>query len=245
MRNPIRCKLCHEERELSDSHVIPEFLYSALYDEDHKYYVVSNVHGKSARALQKGLRERLLCAQCESKLSRWETYAANAVYNKNRARCEKIDDTIYVDGLDYAQFKLFLLSLIWRAGVSSLRVFQQTDLGPHEERLRQMLLAGDPGPFDRYGCLVFAITLEGKPMAGTIYGPQPCSVDGHRCYRLLVRAFLFIFFVSSHRPGEIAVSQFLSEDGRLRIPVKKLEDVAFLDSMCREIVAATSSQPKS
>ena len=233
----MHCHLCKEDRELRDSHVIPEFLYSALYDEEHKYYVVSNVHGKS-RPLRKGLRERLLCAECEIKLSRWETYAANVLYNRNRGTCRKVDGTIIVDGLDYAQFKLFLLSLIWRAGVSSLPVFAQTQLGPHAERLRQMLLAGDPGASDRYGCLVFAVTLDGKPLDGTIYGPQPCFVDTHRCYRLLVRAFLFIYFISSHRPDDIALSRFLREDGHLEIPIQRLQDVAFLDAMCREIIAA-------
>lgn len=238
----VRCKLCREERELRDSHVIPEFLYNALYDDEHKYYVVSTAHGKSARPLQKGLRERLLCGDCEKRFSRWETYAANVLYNRNRARCEKVDDTIVVEGLDYAQFKLFLLSLIWRAGISSLRVFEQTKLGPHEQRLRDMLFAADPGPVHRYGCLVFAVTLDGKPLDGTIYGPEPCSIGGHRCYRLLVRAFLFIYFISSHRPDAIAVSRFLREDGHLEIPVQRLQDVAFLDAMCREIVAATSPQ---
>jgi hypothetical protein len=236
----MRCKLCQQERELRDSHAIPEFLYTALYDEEHKYYVVSNVNGKSARPLQKGLRERLHCADCETKFSRWETYAANVLYNKNRARSQKIDGTIVVDGLDYAQFKLFLLSLIWRAGVSSLQVFEQTQLGQHEERLRQMLFAADPGAFDRYGCLVFAVTIDGRPLDGTIYGPQPCSIDAHRCYRLLVRAFLFIYFISSHRPDDVTVSRFVREDGHLEIPVRRLQDMAFLDAMCREIVTASS-----
>jgi len=239
----MQCKLCDQERELRDSHVIPEFLYTALYDEEHKYYVVSNVHGKSARPLRKGLRERLLCTECETRFSRWETYAANVLYNRNRARCEKVDGTIIVDGLDYAQFKLFLLSLIWRAGVSSLPVFAQTQLGPrHEQRLKEMLFTSDPGPFERYGCLVFAVTLDDKPLDGTIYGPQPCFVDNHRCYRLLVRAFLFIYFISSHRPDDVAVGRFLRDDGHLEIPVKRLQDIAFLDAMCREIVAATSAQ---
>jgi hypothetical protein len=105
-----------------------------------------------------------------------------------------------------------------------------------------MLFAGDPGPFEKYGCLVFAVTLDGQPLDGTIYGPQPCSIDAHRCYRLLVRAFLFIFFISSHRPNEVATSRFLRDDGHLEIPVQRLQDIAFLDAMCREIVAATSAK---
>jgi hypothetical protein len=238
----MQCQLCRQEAELRDSHVIPEFLYAALYDEKHRYHIVSNIHGKFPRPEQKGLRERLLCTACEAKFSRWETYAANVLYGKNKTRSQKVGDTIIIESLDYPKFKLFLLSLIWRAGISSLLVFRETTLGPHEEKLRAMLLAGDPGPEDKYGCLVFAITLDGQPLDGTIYGPQPCWVRNHRCYRLLVRAFLFIYFVSSHRPDDIALQSFLSEQGRLNIPVKRLQDVAFLDSLCREIAHATRNQ---
>ena len=239
----MQCKLCHQEAELRDSHVIPEFLYEALYDEKHRYHVVSNVHGKFPRPEQKGLRERLLCATCEARFNRWETYAANVLYGKNKARSHKRDGTIIIEALDYLQFKLFLLSLIWRAGVSSLLVFRETTLGPHhEEELRTMLLSAAPGPSEKYGCLVFAVTLDGQPLDGTIYGPQPCWVGNHRCYRLLVRAFLFIYFISSHRPDDTAIQYFLTEEGRLLIPVKRLQDIAFLDSLCHEIAAATRHQ---
>jgi hypothetical protein len=232
----MQCKLCHQEAELRDSHVLPEFLYAALCDEKHRYNVVSNAHGKFPKPEQKGLREPLLCAACEGKLSRWETYTANVLNGRGRVQSQRIGDTIVMESLDYRQFKLFLLSLIWRAGISSLLVFRETALGPHEEWLRMMLLAEDPGPEDKYGCLVFAITLDEQPLGGIIYGPQPCWIGTHRCYRLLVRSFLFIYFVSSHRPDDIALQSFLSEQGRLLIPVKKLQDVAFLDSLCGEML---------
>jgi hypothetical protein len=231
----MQCKLCHQEAELRNSHIIPEFLYANLYDEKGRYHIVSNVHGKLKKPEQKGLREHLLCGACEGKFSRWETYAANVLYHKNKTRSQKIDGTIVVDSLDYTQFKLFLLSLIWRAGISSLMVFRETTLGPHEDKLRAMLLAGDPGPRDMYGCLVFAITIDGYPLDQTIYGPQPCWLGNHRCYRLMVGSLLFIYFISSHPPEDIIIQSFLSEQGRLHIPIKKLEDVVFLDSLRREL----------
>ena len=240
--DPMKCKLCGQEAELRDSHVIPEFLYEPLYDKKHRYHVVSNVHGKSRRPEQKGLRERMLCAACETRLSGWETYAANALYHRKKPGSERPGDEIRMEGLDYAKFKLFGLSLLWRAAVSSLPVFRETELGPHESKIRAMLVSGDPGPQDKYGCLVFAVTLQGRPLDGAIYGPQPCRIGSHHAYRLLVRSILFVYLVSSHRPDDHARNYFLTEQGRLIIPVKELQDIPFLDSLCREIAKATRNQ---
>ncbi len=59
---------------------------------------------------------------------------------------------------DYATFKLFHLSVLFRASVSSLSTFQEVNLGAlHEERIRQMLLNEDPGKDWEYPILGFAV----------------------------------------------------------------------------------------
>jgi hypothetical protein len=50
-----------------------------------------------------------------------------------------------INGLDYAMFKLFHLSVLWRAGVSTREEFRNVKLGSHEDVIRQMLLRDDPG----------------------------------------------------------------------------------------------------
>lgn len=52
---------------------------------------------------------------------------------------------LLLTNLPYRPLKLFRLSLLWRMSVSSLREFALVKLGPHEERIRQMLLQDDPG----------------------------------------------------------------------------------------------------
>ena len=50
-----------------------------------------------------------------------------------------------VTEVEYRPFKLFLMTQVWRAGVASDTFWKEVRLGPHEERLRRMLLRADPG----------------------------------------------------------------------------------------------------
>jgi len=38
--------------------------------------------------------------------------------------------------------------------VSTLPDFREVELGPHEEKIRRMLIAGDPGSAEDYGCML-------------------------------------------------------------------------------------------
>ena len=55
---------------------------------------------------------------------------------------------------DYSTLKLFFLTLLWRAGVTKRDMFRKVQLGPHEHRLRRMILAGDPGDQHDYAVAV-------------------------------------------------------------------------------------------
>jgi len=72
------CALCQSESPLQNSHIIPEFFYKQLYDNIHRFHIVSNQSSKPERFGQKGFREKLLCSSCEQKIARWEKYAKEA-----------------------------------------------------------------------------------------------------------------------------------------------------------------------
>src|SRR5574337_198522 len=134
------CRLCKEEKDLKCSHIIPEFLYKPLYDAKHRAVSLSEIEigqrrnfGKK-RLIQKGLRERLLCSECEQLLNnRYEKYF-KALWFDQGALPSTIESgvTFELHGLDYHKFKLFHLSVLFRAGVSSLPQFSQVKLGAHE-----------------------------------------------------------------------------------------------------------------
>ena len=74
------CKLCLQKKKLVRSHIIPEFLYKRLYNEKHQFFVISNDSKIHDRVLQKGLREYLLCQECDGEiLSSYEHYTSRVL----------------------------------------------------------------------------------------------------------------------------------------------------------------------
>ena len=59
------CALCGSDlRPLRNSHIIPEFMYKAIYDDKHRHYLLSSLSGDADSGIQKGFREPLLCEVC-------------------------------------------------------------------------------------------------------------------------------------------------------------------------------------
>ena len=182
-----KCALCQQVAVLRKSHIIPEFLYGTLYDEKNRFNTFGKTGKPEVGIEQKGFRERLLCDYCEQRFSRHEGVAALFYYGTVEAfaaqqsvvnyrgglkftRISKdaqptmdvIPELLLVEGVDYPALKLFLLSLLWRMGVSRLHFFREVELGPHESRLREMLLKNDPGEPDEYACQMCLIEADGR-----------------------------------------------------------------------------------
>jgi len=69
--------LCKEDAKLCNSHILPEFFYLDLYEEKHRTLQITK---ENEKYIQKGIREYLLCQQCETKLSRYEKYAKELIH---------------------------------------------------------------------------------------------------------------------------------------------------------------------
>jgi hypothetical protein len=95
---------------------------------------------------QGGLKEKLLCDSCENIFSNLENYVKNMLYGGIELTFHKIGPRTWsVGGLDYIKFKLFQLSVLWRASVSTQEFFKSVNLGQkHESQIRKMLLDQEP-----------------------------------------------------------------------------------------------------
>jgi len=151
-----KCRLCGEDRELRKSHILPEFVYEPVYEERvHKYFQISTALGYHPRRRPTGLCEPLLCQACEDLIGVTETYAREVIYGGTEIGVPNEPSGLRIVDVDYAKFKPFQLSVLWRSGVSTLEEFRHIDLGMHEPRLREMLLAGNPGDPDEFPCFMF------------------------------------------------------------------------------------------
>jgi hypothetical protein len=229
------CKLCKREREIRNSHIIPEFFYKPAYDEKHRLNLVALSDGQRKRYEQKGIREFLLCDDCENKISAYEDHVRRVFYGKTGIFI-KNGNPIEISGIDYIKYKLFQLSLIWRASVSESTFFSGVDLGPHEEKIRTMILNERPGTKLDYPCLFMIFMLEGKDIIdGFIYPPQMIRVDGHRAYRFIFGGGFWIYFISKHTDKLPIIDHFVNEKGKLKIPIREITSTPFFRQLAIDI----------
>ena len=118
----VKCRLCGSQvPSLRNSHIVPEFLYKDLYNDKGHMMAIRPPHAQHRpwRALQKGVSEKLFCESCEQHfndhfekpfLRQWlETRLPDPWVHDREIR-------IQVD--DYPSFKLFHLSVLFRAGIA-------------------------------------------------------------------------------------------------------------------------------
>jgi len=111
------CALCQLNKPLRRSHIAPEFMYKPMYDSNHRFRAFSREVSETPQIHQKGLREELLCDDCEQLLANnYENYAAASFYRPAVEAMKQPPPGFTLPGFDYHRFKLFLLSLLWRFG---------------------------------------------------------------------------------------------------------------------------------
>lgn len=215
------CKLCQETRKLCRSHIVPEFLYKPGYDEKHRTYELQLGPAKRLYR-QKGYRERLLCEPCEQFLNdEYEKPFKEAWYDNGLQPQPPLPKIIMLEGLDYGSFKLFHLSVLWRASVASDGgLYSAADLGPHEDTLRQMILKQDPRRPGEYGLFCRALVLKDQIADGIITDPVYFKYEGARLWMHMYGGCEWNILTASHvPPGFEKIT--ISEEGKL--PVMRVD----------------------
>lgn len=228
------CKLCQKSGELRKSHIIPEFLFKNVYDGIHRATTVTSDISEPIKYTQQGLREFLLCQECEVKLSQYEGYGKRVLEKIPSARSTSNGFYYIIPDVDYREFKLFMISILWRAGVSSDKFFSQVSLTEkHEARMRHMLLNNDPGETYDYGCIL-AESKEPIYIDKIIWSPVQGKYKGYRFYTFLIAGIFWCFIVSNHSKLFPEKDRFLSKVGEQKIFLSSSEPEKVLISKIRE-----------
>ena len=213
-----RCRLCGTDSSpLRNSHIVPESLYRPLYnDKGHMLAIRRPDERHRARGLlQKGIRERLFCEACEQHFNEHFEKPFLKQWFPNPLPDLWDGDDIQQLTVDYASFKLFHLSVLFRAAVSSLATYANVDIGPHESVLRGHLLERNPG-----GQLEYPITGRAvihhrtNRIVPIITQPSVCMMECHRYFTMVYGGVEWWIKLSSHRHRRFE-ELFLHADGRM------------------------------
>ena len=215
------CRLCKQDRPLRKSHIFPEWLYTPLYDENRRFFVLSTDENKRRGTRRKGIYQRLFCHECEQLFSKWEGYARGVFYRDDpRIKIQDCGRRVVFLCLQYAPFKLFQMSLIWRASNTNRQEAYKINLGTHTERIREMLIEECPGESYEYAAILMSLPRsQDQIMRELIYPPEllPDKIDGHTGYRAVFGGLFWLFIVSNHSADLQDKDLFLSKNGQLPI----------------------------
>lgn len=225
-----QCRLCRLEKLLVKSHIISEFLYEGIFDEDHKIMILDATNPRVVRTRQSGCWEWLLCEQCDNSFSEIENYCKKLIFGGpdiGIGLAASNENGLLITGVDYVKFKLFQMLTLWRAGIAKDPLFKRVKLGPYEEKLRVKLLKGDPGEPWEYGCIVAIIMTEDGPF-DVLRTPDCFCLDGLKHYRFVFGGFIWLYVVAGHAKESQHKHLFLQKNGELRLSRMPLSQLGFL-----------------
>jgi hypothetical protein len=261
------CRLCGEPKTLLMSHVVPEFFYKPVYDAKHRIHTRHNGRLAKTPPLQKGLRERLLCWECEQYFSRLEScgretlfgnYTAEALRPyviapigplKRRSLIDRVRSLgfwtkgeISLTGVDYRNIRLFGLSLLWRMAIASNVVWRRVDLGSHEYTVRKMLTSGDAGQLHEFPFVCIVPLFDGRLFQDFILQPDCVEASGGLTVRVVLGGYLFVFLFGGIYNRDSLASFFVRPDGRWTLPIVDAMDLDFLRHDAKKMKAAIRAE---
>jgi len=218
------CRLCGDNQPLQNSHVLPEFAYKPIYDENHKGVVFDPLDPGRARKFQKGFSEPMLCRNCEQSLNdEYERGFKEFWFDDKPLAPLETQDSSMLQIPEAARFKLFHHSVLLRADLATRSGFSNVQLGDkHRRRIKEMIRSTDAGESHEYPIVCTAIR---NPEGGGIWwdfvsSPHKGKLWGHRFYLFTFGGCAWMYFVRSHRSERIE-SIAIQPNGSM--PVQKVE----------------------
>jgi hypothetical protein len=214
------CKLCDQDRELVEAHIIPLAFHRHMQmNSDRPPIVVGNQY---PQRLPGGLYDgALLCQDCEVRFGPWDQYGAETLLQRFEQDAQRLIDSngetliFKVDGWKESRLRMFALSLLWRAAITARPFFHRVTLGPHENRLKTRILDGDPGSPDDFS--VFLSRWQSKPehagMELMQLSPYVWKLDGINMAKIFLGGFV-LYIKCDQRPFKPPLPSIVLAPGR-------------------------------
>ena len=244
----MNCKLCNEKKKLlRRSHIIPDFMYKGLFDEKHFIAPIDLIEFKRRKLLPDGFYDsNILCENCDNKiLGKLESYASIVIwggkskpdyYPKYEGNINQLNQKfLHVTNLDYTRFKLFLLSIIWRASISKHKIFNSVSLGEHEESIRKMIIENNPSSKDDYPVGMFILTQNNRGPTKMIANPIPIKKDKSLIYNFLINGLVINYKIEGQADKELYNQISIKENNTMDVYIFNEKDsTEYLDTYLKK-----------
>jgi hypothetical protein len=216
----MKCKFCGNDKRLIKAHIIPEGFFRRQRQGQELLELVTNKAGEYSKKAPIGIYDKtIVCKECENIWREWDDYAQKLLAEEplnGQARyhgCQKI--AYMVKDFDYKKLKLFFISMIWRASVSSHPFFSRISLGSFERDAKDFVANSNPGSSEDFSVTLSKFCLPlGKQSTMDPYQYKNLGVNYYRFYLAGYIADIKV----DHKPTPMPLSQItISENKPLYI----------------------------
>lgn len=236
------CRLCLRRIPLKNSHIISETFWEAIYDDKHRALPMSTDIPES-RILQKGLREEMLCGDCETKFSKWENILKQDLVDLGNGQSNYLtinpieSGMTLIQGIRYSAFKLGVLSILWRMSVTSNEYYASYSLGKKYEEVLRLALYNEVVPQEKqFPIMIDRYELDGTFLPGLIMGFPPGKLQGlFTVQSFVIWGYLFLIVIVCDRFPKVPIEVFLRDSGEVFVQTRDLVELASPDSVVSKI----------
>lgn len=123
----------------------------------------------------------LLCAECDNEIGRYDKYAYEVLAHeidqqKLKSPFGRGLEVYEIGKIRVGIFRMFLVSLVWRAGIARDPMFQLVKLGKYEDRLKQILLGDETKLLDAISAVIVLFRPPKYP--NIMWSPFRSKMDG-------------------------------------------------------------------
>lgn len=218
--------MCLKNKKLVKAHIIPAGFYRYMKSDSRPLEIRSNITGEYKRRSHVGIYDNtILCGECEELFQKYDDYAQRLLLPDPKEaeyilNAKGEEEGCKLNNVNYNYLKLFFLSILWKASVSTRKEFSKVSAGPFEEELKRMIQAGDPGKQD-----VFSITVTRfNDYLGKIFllDPHKIRIDELNYYIFYLGAGYKIYVKVDKRPlSGILAAIILKPNQTFYIPFTK------------------------
>jgi hypothetical protein len=127
------CKGCGENKKLIRAHIIPESFFVGLKSDGKGPLMVADELQYPKRAPIGVYDRAILCHDCEQKFQDIDNYGQQILL-KSELKSGEVNGAVYykISNANYELLKLFFISILWRASVSTQPYYSKVQLGKFE-----------------------------------------------------------------------------------------------------------------
>lgn len=234
----MKCKLTSAEGKGIKAHIIPKSFCAIDSNERKLTKIFTNAKGHYTERSPLGIYDNgIVTEEGERVFSVWDDYAAELLIERKSSFEPLIHHgevvAFQIPRYEYKKLKLFFLSVLWRASVSTKPFFKNVGLGPHEAKIKEALLESNPKDSDWFS--VSIAKWSGHPEGAGMMNPYRTRFEGLNYYVVYLGHYIAYYKVDKRIPCTELQEIQLRENSPLIAVAKDLNTSKELETMARMV----------